>query len=157
MDRRHELLHHLRPGAPHPGRDMASATSFRDARHPDVRRSLRDPTRADRDVRGPPVVGLVVMFGLVLALGAMVAISWRAAIWWLAAFALSVVYAAVNLIATGILTVAGLAYFVRQRDRYQKQSDDLLHNILPDEIAARLKDRGMMIADEVPSASGAVR
>src|SRR6266540_1481979 len=146
MDRRHELLHHLRPGAPHPGRDMASATSFRDARHPDVRRALRDPTRADRDVRGPPVVGLVVMF--VLALGAMVAISWRAAIWWLAAFALSVVYAvlvpdwvdpiyepsnpavdaAVNLIATGILTVAGLAYFVRQRDRYQKQSDDLLHN-----------------------------
>jgi hypothetical protein len=80
--------------------------------------------------------GLVVMFGLGLALAAMIAISLRAAIWWLAAFAVSVVYAvlvpnwvdpiyelsnpvadaAFNLITTGILTIAVLAYFVRQRD-----------------------------------------
>jgi adenylate cyclase len=117
--------------------------------------------------------GLVVTFGLALALAAMIAISWRAAIWWLAAFAVSVVYAvlvadwvdpiyalsnpaavaAFNLIVTGLLTIASLAYFVRQRDRYQERSDDLLHNILPDEITARLKDGGTMIADVVPSAS----
>jgi class 3 adenylate cyclase len=117
--------------------------------------------------------GLVVMFGLAFALAAMIAISLRAALWWLGAFAASVVYAvliphwvdpiyelsdpaadaAFNLIATGILTIAVLAYFVRQRDRYQKRSDDLLHNILPDEIAARLKDSSTMIADDAPSAS----
>jgi adenylate cyclase len=117
--------------------------------------------------------GLVVMFGLAFALAAMIAISWRAALWWLGAFVASVVYAvlvphwvepiyelsnpaadaAFNLIGTGILTIAVLAYFVRQRDRYQKRSDDLLHNILPDEIAARLRDSSTMIADDAPSAS----
>jgi adenylate cyclase len=117
--------------------------------------------------------GLVVMFGLAFALAAMIAISLRAAVWWLAAFAASVVYAvlipnwvdpiyelsspavdaAFNLIGLGILTIAVLVYFVRQRDRYQKRSDDLLHNILPDEIAARLKDGSTMIADDAPSAS----
>jgi adenylate cyclase len=117
--------------------------------------------------------GIVVMFSMTFPLAAMIAINLRAAIWWLAAFAVSVVYAvlvpnwvdpiyelsnpvadaAFNLITTGILTIAVLAYFVRQRDRYQKRSDDLLHNILPDEIAARLKDGNTMIADDVPSAS----
>ena len=117
--------------------------------------------------------GVVVMFGLDFALAAMIAISLRAALWWLAAFVASVVYAVVipdwvdpiykpsnpgnsaafNLIATGVVTIAVLAYFVRQRDRYQKQSDDLLHNILPHEIAMRLRDRTTMIADDAPSAS----
>lgn len=117
--------------------------------------------------------GLVVMFGLGLVLAAMIAISLKAAIWWLAAFVASVVYAVVipdwvdpiyelsdpgadaafNLVATGILTVAVLAYFVRQRDRFQKRSDDLLHNILPAEVVTRLKDGSSMIADDVPSAS----
>ncbi len=39
------------------------------------------------------------------------------------------------------------AYFVRQRDRYQRQSDDLLDNILPNEIARRLKSGSEKIAD----------
>jgi len=46
-----------------------------------------------------------------------------------------------------------MAYFVRQRDRFQQQSDDLLHNILPDEIATRLKTDTSMIADDFPQAS----
>jgi guanylate cyclase len=46
-----------------------------------------------------------------------------------------------------------MAYFVRQRDRFQKQSDDLLHSILPDEIATRLKTDTSMIADDFPEAS----
>jgi adenylate cyclase len=117
--------------------------------------------------------GLLVVFGLGLVLGALVAISLAAAIWWTVAFIASVVYAvevphwvdpiyrlsdpagdaAFNLVTTGIVTVAVLVYFVRQRDRFQKRSDDLLHNILPEEIAARLKDGSAMIADDVPSAS----
>jgi hypothetical protein len=74
--------------------------------------------------------GLVVVFGLALVLGSLLAIGLRAAIWWFVAFAASVpdwvdpIYqpsdpaadAAFNLIATGILVLAVLAYFARQRD-----------------------------------------
>jgi len=57
-------------------------------------------------------------------------------------------------IATGILVTAVVWYFVRQRDRFQQRSDDLLHNILPDDIAARLKeDDTRTIADDVDAAS----
>ena len=117
--------------------------------------------------------GSVVIFGLATVLGSLIAIGLKAAIWWFVAFVASVVYAALipnwvdpiyalsdptsdaafNLIAIGILTVAVLAYFVRERDRFQARSDDLLHNILPDEIAERLKDGRTMIADDFPAAS----
>ncbi|MDP9233112.1 MAG: adenylate/guanylate cyclase domain-containing protein [Actinomycetota bacterium] len=117
--------------------------------------------------------GLLVIFGLDAALGALLAIGLRAGLVWFGVFALSVVYAAAiphwvdpiyslddptgnavfNLIATGIVTTAVMIYFVRQRDRFQQRSDDLLHAILPDQIAARLKDAPGTIADDVPSAS----
>ena len=118
--------------------------------------------------------GLVVMFGLAFPLAALLAIGVRSALWWSAAFIASVIVAvaipnwfdpiysqteptvdaAFNLITTGILVTAVVWYFVRQRDRFQQRSDDLLHNILPDEIAARLKDDGTTtIADDVDAAS----
>ena len=46
-----------------------------------------------------------------------------------------------------------MIYFVRQRDRFQRRSDDLLHAILPDQIAAQLKDQRGTIANDVESAS----
>jgi adenylate cyclase len=61
--------------------------------------------------------------------------------------------AAFNVIATGVVTMALMIYFIRQRDRFQRRSDDLLHAILPDQIAAQLKDEPGTIADDVPSAS----
>ena len=117
--------------------------------------------------------GLVVVFGLAFTLGALVAISLKAAVWWFVVFAASVVYAVVipslvdpiyevpdptavaafNLVATGVLVLAVLAYFAHQRDRFQRRSDDLLHNILPNEIADRLKDGRAMIADDFAAAS----
>jgi guanylate cyclase len=117
--------------------------------------------------------GLVVMFLLDVVLAALVGLSVRAAMWWFAVFVLSVAYAVVitgrvdpryvlpdptndaafNLLATGVLTVAVLIYFVRQRDRFQQRSDDLLHNILPDEIAEQLKGERTMIADDFDAAS----
>lgn len=116
--------------------------------------------------------GLVVIFNLAIVLAALLALGFRAASWWFAAFVASVVYAALihnridppyeprpswvaafNLIATGVLTFVVTVYFVRQRDRFQKQSDNLLHNILPDEIAARLKANTSLIADSFESAS----
>ncbi len=117
--------------------------------------------------------GLLVIFGLDLALAALLAIDQWAGVAWFGVFLLSVVYAleiphwvkpiytlsdptgnaAINLIATGIVTAAGVIYFVHQRDRFQRRSDDLLHAILPDQIAARLKDRPGTIANDVASAS----
>jgi guanylate cyclase len=118
--------------------------------------------------------GLVVMFGLAFPLAALLAIGIRSALWWSAAFVASVVFAvaipdwvdpiyrqadptvdaAFNLIATGVLVLAVVWYFIRQRDRFQQRSDDLLHNILPDEIAAQLKDDDTgTIANDVEAAS----
>ena len=117
--------------------------------------------------------GIVVVFGLIIVLAALIALGIRAASWWFAAFVASIVYAVVipdwmdpvyvrpdpaaaaafNLIGTGIVTYSVMIYFVRQRDSFQKQSDDLLHNILPDEIAGRLKADTTMIADSFESAS----
>jgi adenylate cyclase len=116
--------------------------------------------------------GLMIIYNLAIVLAALLALGFRAASWWFAAFVASVVYAALihnridpvydprptsvaafNLFAFGVLTFVVTVYFVRQRDRFQKQSDDLLHNILPDEIAARLKANTTMIAESFESAS----
>jgi class 3 adenylate cyclase len=117
--------------------------------------------------------GLLVIFGLDVALAALLAISLRAGLVWFGIFLLSVVYAvaiphvvdpiytlddptgnaAFNLIGTGIVTMAVMIYFIRQRDRFQQRSDDLLHAILPDQIVAQLKDAPGTIADDVASAS----
>ena len=116
--------------------------------------------------------GLVVIFGVAISLSALLASGMRAAMVWFAVFVASVVFALVtsdtwqrytladpvadaafNLIANAIVTLAIVGYFVAQRDRFQRRSDDLLHNILPAEIAARLKDAPTTIADDVASAS----
>lgn len=117
--------------------------------------------------------GLVVLFGLIMVLAAAIALSPRATAWWFVAFTASIVYAAlipnwvdaryiiedpradavVNIVVTATLTVAVVLYFVRQRDLFQKQSDDLLHNILPDDIADRLKTDNTMIAEDFPAVS----
>jgi len=117
--------------------------------------------------------GLTVILGLIIVLAAAIAFSLRAALWWFAAFFASVIYAAViphwmearylvedptadavvNIVVTASLTLAVVLYFARQRDRFQRQSDDLLHNILPDEVADRLKADNRMIADHFDEAS----
>jgi guanylate cyclase len=116
--------------------------------------------------------GLVVIFGLPITLVILMAVSLRASLWWFGVFVVSVAFAALiprwvdpiyeladpeadvvmNLIMTGIITIAIVAYFVRQRDRFQRRSDDLLHAILPDDIVPRMKD-GATIADDIASAS----
>lgn len=112
-------------------------------------------------------------WGLVSVLGAIVAFGIRAAVFWFGAWLVALIATAViptwiepvysqpvntenvvfSFVGLTVLIVAVLIYFVRQRDRYQKQSDDLLHNILPDEIADQLKREHGMIADYYPSAS----
>ena len=115
----------------------------------------------------------LILFGLLSVIGALIVFSARGAFLWFLAFLGSLVLAVVlpeyidplyeaEGSAAGIAGIAasvaaflyfGMAYFVRQRDRFQQQSDDLLHNILPDEIATRLKTDTSMIADDFPQAS----
>ena len=122
---------------------------------------------------GLPSSRLNMVWGFLGVLGALVGFGYRVARYWLAAFALSVVASAVaprwirglytlpdpglaaaaNLVAVGIFVFMVLEYFVRQRDRFQKQSDDLLRNILPDQIAERLKRDTGMIAERFENAS----
>jgi guanylate cyclase len=116
---------------------------------------------------------LVILFGLLVVIGALIVLSIKAAFLWSLAYGVTLVLAVVLPeriepvyvvegtpagIASTIVGVTGflfasMAYFVRQRDRFQKESDDLLHAILPDEIAKRLKADRMMIADDHESAS----
>ena len=110
---------------------------------------------------------------LIIPLAALMIFGRRAAVFWFAVFVFTVIWAAAipnfvdptyqiattdsesaqTLIGVGIVIMAITLYFVRQRDRFQKESDDLLHNILPDEIATRLKSDTSMIADEFLDAS----
>jgi guanylate cyclase len=117
---------------------------------------------------------LLMAFTVLVVIGALIALPRRAAFWWFVAFSVGLVLSDVLpglvdpiydvepatssdvsgvLWSTAVLMYAGMAYFVRQRDRFQEESDDLLHNILPDEIAARLKSDTSMIADDFPQAS----
>ena len=117
--------------------------------------------------------GLDVIFGMIVALGALLILGRRAAVFWFGVYVAQVVFAmavagsveptyiaedavidgGLNLIAAGIVVMAITLYFVRQRDRFQKESDDLLHNILPNEVATRLKQDASMIADDFHEAS----
>ena len=116
---------------------------------------------------------VVILFGLVAVLGALIVLDVRSAFGWLLAYGVTLVLAVVlperieplhvvegsnsglaqTIVGVTIFVFAGMAYFVRQRNRFQKESDDLLHNILPDEIAKRLKTDPAMIADDYESAS----
>ena len=116
---------------------------------------------------------LVILFGLLAVLGALIVLSVRAAFGWFLGYTVTLVLAVVlpnwieplhlvegsdrglaqTIFGVTIFVFAAMAYFVRQRDRFQTESDDLLHNILPDEIAKRLKSDQTMIADDYESAS----
>jgi guanylate cyclase len=117
---------------------------------------------------------LTIAWTILAVIGALIALDRRAAFAWFVAVLAGMISAAVlpewiepvtatdaaavgdlmaTLIGVAIFSYAGMAYFVRQRDRFQKESDDLLHNILPDEIATRLKAEHTMIADAYEAAS----
>jgi guanylate cyclase len=62
--------------------------------------------------------------------------------------------ATMTIVLVALFVFIALFYFVRQRDRFQRESDDLLQNILPDEIATRLKvNPGGRIADHFDDVS----
>lgn len=117
--------------------------------------------------------GANAMWGFVAVLGAIVIFEDYRAVVWLGIFAIAVTmssFAAAQIEATYTLpnsesqavfnlililsfVFAVLFYYVRQRSRLQTQTDELLRNILPDEVAERLKTSTDRIADEYESAS----
>ena len=116
---------------------------------------------------------MIILFGLLAVLGALIVLSIRAAFGWFLAYLFTVflgvvlptriapLYESVGssgdiagvLLGVTSFVFAGMAYFVRQRDRFQTESDELLQNILPDSIARRLKTDKTMIADDYEAAS----
>jgi adenylate cyclase len=118
--------------------------------------------------------GLRVTWILIASVGALIGLSVRAAYGWFAAFVAAVIAsgvassvieepvyvrtnrvesAVVALVGTTLIVFLALVYFVRQRDRFQRQSDELLHNVLPDQIADRLKAGEGRIADRFEGVS----
>ena len=116
---------------------------------------------------------VLMLFGLLTVIGALIVFSARGAFFWFLGYLLALILAVVLpeviepayeaepsaggiagiAASVAVFLFAGMAYFVRQRDRFQRESDDLLHNILPDEIATRLKTDTSMIADDYSQAS----
>lgn len=116
---------------------------------------------------------VIVLFGLLSVVGALIVLPFLAAVGWFLAYLFTLFLAVVlpqqiepvhvvewsaagiagTIVGVTVFVFAAMAYFVRQRDRLQSESDDLLHNILPDEIAGRLKSGTSMIADDYESAS----
>jgi class 3 adenylate cyclase len=117
--------------------------------------------------------GLASIFVLLIVIGSLLLFGIRTAIAWFVAFVAAIVFALVvpdlvepvytvadpsgdvafNVVALGVVTLAVLAYFAHQRDRFQQRSDDLLRNVLPADVVTRLKDDQTRIADDIPSAS----
>lgn len=117
--------------------------------------------------------GLIMAWGLVPVLGAFVAFGGRWAAFWLSVFLVALILSVIiptwveplyswpDPEALGLFNFVGItafiftviAYFLRQRDRFQRQSDDLLHNILPDDAVVRLKQSSAMIADQFDEVS----
>lgn len=58
-----------------------------------------------------------------------------------------------NLVVVSLFIYVILYYFVRKSDQLFREADGLLRNVLPDEVAERLKASEEMIADEFESAS----
>lgn len=116
---------------------------------------------------------MVILFGLLSVVGALMVLGIKGGFGWFLAFVGTIVLAVllpariqplhdvtgteggIAGLVVGVTSFlfAGMAYFVRQRNRFQDQSDDLLRNILPDQVAGRLKTDRAMIADEYESAS----
>ncbi len=117
--------------------------------------------------------GVTVLWAMITVLINLILFGSRPAVLWFGAFTAAVLAsawmeehvspthqlgspafdAAMNIVLAMAVTLAVMLYFTKQRDHFRRLSDDLLHNILPPPIAARLKAGDEPIADDVPSAS----
>lgn len=117
--------------------------------------------------------GVSISWGILAVVASLIVLGVRPALWWFLGYQLTIVLAVLIpgwvdpdhfgaeedvtiALTVGMYTTfvfASMSYFVHQRDVFQKESDDLLHSILPNEIARRLKAERTMIADDYEGAS----
>jgi guanylate cyclase len=117
--------------------------------------------------------GVTVIWSLMPVLLALILFGSRSAMIWFSGFVVAVAAtvwmewnidptyelespafgAGLNITVAMTVIIALLVYFRRQRDRFQQESTDLLHNILPASIAARLKSGDELIADDMADVS----
>jgi adenylate cyclase len=117
--------------------------------------------------------GLYMAWGLLAVVAALIALGRRAAFGWFVVYfvalfgtvaltesiqpfyenQVSATDMALDMFGLTFFVFLAMAYFVGQRDRLQQESDDLLHNILPDDVATRLKSSHDLIADHYDGAS----
>lgn len=112
--------------------------------------------------------GFHMLWAFVSVVVALVALSRKAAVFWFAIYAVAIgvtvvggswidtgerpeslaVDTTINVLGASSLIFLVMLYFVQQRELYQRQSDDLLNNILPAPIAERLKVEAEVIAEK---------
>ena len=117
--------------------------------------------------------GVNSVWAMITLVGAVVVFAdWRATAWLIAFLAASIAGSAIgariepietmenaeylatfNLLIVTLFVYWALFYYVRQRAVLLQESDSLLRNVLPDEIAKRLKSSPETIADSFDSAS----
>lgn len=116
----------------------------------------------------------VILWGLITPLGALLLAPLRSSIPWLIAYLILLIVSAfiqldnpdnslsareitfffiLNITGVGTLTYGMFYYFVAQKNLFQHRSESLLLNILPRQIAQRLKDKPVIIADHFDHAS----
>ncbi len=116
----------------------------------------------------------VALWALTCPLGALMFAGTRSGVPWFAAYlalvvvsvaleplldpvdvppAIQVAFFTGNVVGVSLTAYLLLQYFVRQREREHERSERLLLNVLPQPIAARLKDREDVIADRFPEAT----
>ena len=119
--------------------------------------------------------GVNILWGLLSPLAALIGLNRRMGWLWMGVFCLGVVFltwqpaqlpilykyspdqveffTAMNLLIVPLFFYGVLDYFIRQRDEFRRKTEELLRNILPDEIAERLKGDTSLIADHYDEAS----
>ena len=117
--------------------------------------------------------GFHILWAFVSVMVALIALSRRAAALWFAVYSVVVgitvvggswldtgerpdslaVDTTINVAGASLLIFLVMVYFVRQREVFQRQSDDLLNNILPASIAEKLKVESSVIADRYEMAT----
>lgn len=118
----------------------------------------------------------VCLWAITSPIGALVFVGVRQALPWFAAFAGLVAFSAaidsalaagapavpqgavvaffaLNVLGVATTVFAVLQYFVRARERALMESERLLLNVLPKEVAARLKNHDGILADDCPAAT----
>jgi adenylate cyclase len=83
----------------------------------------------------------------------MVVATWLFPRWIPALYPIPSINSALNLVLFTVTIFTIVAYFIRQRDHFQRASDALLRNVLPAVIVERLKQPTPTVVDHVPEAS----